>query len=505
MSILKKSIMKKQVNEISYFKYVISRGQLTDWLVMVLSVAAGCLFVLCFYPFPCMISDSFGYLSAALSDSFIPFRPFGYSAFLQMVNSVSRSLYSIVVSNALIYLLSAGLLMLAVKKYWGSSSKWIFLIFEVLAVAAPLPLFMLNTVLSDSLFCSLILFMLAMFLVMLKERRIIAAVLFVCAFYFSLNVRYSAIFFPLAFLPVLAFYWKRPCGIAGMVGMIAAIMVYYGHRSDNMKDAIGRRQFSTGFEGWQLANNGLHVIPFLEEGDEVPADPEVAALHRYCSAYKDLISQKTADGTKATANFMWIKDSPLKQILFYNCQTHNEPYLQGWVGLGSGLYSKYGKWLILHHPGKFMRYYLWPNMKQMFVPDNYEIVGSYMEVPDGKAEVERFFDIRKGTSSTPKDEWYKGHVREVMTYLELVTWLILLVSVIRLTCNKSLAEFDCGTRRTLLMLFLFGFIYYGTTTFASPIAIRYWMPMHAVKLVFAWIAFKMIFDNACRKGKTAER
>jgi hypothetical protein len=37
------------------------------------------------------------------------------------------------------------------------------------------------------------------------------------------------------------------------------------------------------------------------------------------------------------------------------------------------------------------------------------------------------------------------------------------------------------------MLFAFGFIYYGTTTFASPIAIRYWMPMYAVKLAFVWI------------------
>ena len=43
-------------------------------------------------------------------------------------------------------------------------------------------------------------------------------------------------------------------------------------------------------------------------------------------------------------------------------------------------------------------------------------------------------------------------------------------------------------RQVLWLLFLLALVHYGSTWFATPVVLRYWIPMHAVKLIFAWIA-----------------
>lgn len=482
--------MNRTVDKPSYFKYIVSRSQILDWLVMTFSVILGCLFMVRYYPFPAIISDAYGYLSCALNGSFIPYRPYGYSAFLRFIHSLSDSPFVIVASNASVYLLSLGLLLLAIKKYWSPSRRWIFIAFEVLTILSPLAIFMLDTIMSDSLFCSLVFFMLAMILVMVQEKSTVAAILFLPAFYFSLDVRYSAVFLPLAFIPVLICCRKHFFNILAIVGIVTAVLVFNKKTSERMYDCTGIKQSSTGFGGWQLANNGLHVIPFIDENDKTaPKDPELLAIHKYCMAYKPMISQKTHDGNNATAVFMWSNDSPLKQILFFYCERNRTAYLTEWARLGDGLFSQYGKWLILHYPGKFLRHYLWPNMKQMVFPTSMEIAGNTLDIQADKKEIADYFDIPGNFDLTQNAEGFRKNVTPLLPYLEMATWILFLLSVIAIMWRRTLSTVPTETGLILLLLFLTGFIYYGTTTFASPIAIRYWMPMHAVKMIFVWVAF----------------
>ena len=78
--------------------------------------------------------------------------------------------------------------------------------------------------------------------------------------------------------------------------------------------------------------------------------------------------------------------------------------------------------------------------------------------------------------------------RQLLPWIELLTWLVFLASAAALFLVGKPRAMSRETRLSLLVLFLFGLVYYGTVTFASPISLRYWMPMHAVKLVFSWIA-----------------
>jgi hypothetical protein len=186
---------------------------------------------------------------------------------------------------------------------------------------------------------------------------------------------------------------------------------------------------------------------------------------------------------------MWDKDSPLKKFTnYYVDQRDDMLYYDGWMALGSGLFKDYGMWLITNHPLKFIRYYLAPNTLQAFFPRHMEVMGGYVNIPAGKKEITQWFTDAPQDGLHARNEEYGKFLGVVLPYLELLTWLILLASLVLLVVKKAPLSKETGL--CLLLIFLFGFIYYGTTVFASPIAARYWMPMNAVKLSFAWIAWR---------------
>lgn len=474
----------------SYLRFITRRAQLVDWAVIFLTVAVGCVLVTLSYPLPNTGSDSFGYLDAAIKDKFSAYRPFGYSAYLQFLRFFSHSIYTVIVSHALIYALSAGLMLLAVKKYWPPRHHAVFIVFTVLAVFSPVAVFMLDTIYSDILFCSLIFIMLAMAMVFLMEESWVALVIYAVALFCSMHTRYSAMFFPLVFIPVFALKGKRAMRIASVGLTVAAFLVFYAGMCANMKDTYGKRQFSTGFDGWQLANNALHILPHLDKAElkARSSDEDVNALQDFCISYMDFIREQSRDGKSATAEFMWNNHSPLKQVLYYNLNKAGGTYYDTWIRLGSGVFRDYGKWLILKYPGKFIRYYLLPNMREMFFPVYYEMVCIYHDVDPGKKEIVEWFDATPDKGLYARNDNFGRVTRPLLPWIELITWIVLLVAVVSIFVRKGRLSRD--TVVILVLIFLFGFIYYGTTTFASPIAMRYWVPMHAVKLCFAWIAFK---------------
>ena len=154
-----------------------------------------------------------------------------------------------------------------------------------------------------------------------------------------------------------------------------------------MKETIHHAQFSTGFDGWQLANNGLHVLPFIEDGQQ-PDNKRLREFHQIMQhQFKDIITEKTDSGRIATAAFLWDKEGPLKQYLFYYMQTTRTPYPIAWARLGGGLYADYGKWLIMHYPILFWQHYLAPNCKDVFYTTRLEMAGKYTEIPIGQKEM----------------------------------------------------------------------------------------------------------------------
>ena len=474
-------------NSDNYWTFLFQKAQLTDWITVLVSCLVGYVFIRVCYPMPATFPDAFSYVAAAQTDQFSIYRPFGYSAFLQIIHALSSSVHAVIIAQFILYALSIGLFMMALKRYYPIHLTWLRLTIEVLVTLAPVCIYMLNALMSDVLFCCLILIMLAMLMVFIYDYSWLAAGIYLATFFGCLFVRYSAMFFPIAFIPILALTGK-PVQRLVTIGMTCLLFgIFYQNITRNMKETIHHAQFSTGFDGWQLANNGLHVLPFIEDGQQ-PDNKRLREFHQIMQyQFKDMITEKTDSGRIATAAFLWDKEGPLKQYLFYYMQTTRTPYPIAWARLGGSLYADYGKWLIMHYPMLFWKHYLAPNCKDVFYTTRLEMAGKYTEIPIGQKEMATWYNIDTTQAHPANYPFYEKHLKAVLPMIELLTWLLFIGAFVIIIIKRQSMLASRSRKIAFAMLFVFGFIYYGTTTFASPISIRYWMPMHALKLAFVWM------------------
>ncbi len=476
--------MKRKNN---YWAFLFQKEQLPDWLTVIGSCLVGYIFIHLCYPIPATFPDAFSYIAAAQTDTFSIYRPFGYSAFLQLVHSLSHSVHAVVIEQFILYALSVGLFLLAVKRYYPIARTWLRIVMEAAVTLAPTCIYMLNALMSDALFCSLILIMLAMLLVLIYDHSWLAAGIYLAAFFGCLFVRYSVMFFPIAIIPILLLTGKPVQRIVTIAMTCVLFGIFHHNITENMHEAIHHSQFSTGFDGWQLANNGLHVLPYIDD-DQQPKNHRVKEFHHIMQTqFKDFVTEKTDSGNVVTAAFIWNSESPLKQYLFYYMQTMRSPYPVAWARLGAGLYAEYGKWLITHYPGLFWKYYLGLNCKGVFYPTNLEMPGHYAEIPIGQKEMAEWYGLDTSQPLPARYPFYEKHLKTVLPLLELITWVLFIAAFVLIIIRRKTLLATKEQRLAFSVLFVFGFIYYGTTTFASPIAIRYWMPMFAVKLAFVWM------------------
>ncbi|MBQ4508240.1 MAG: hypothetical protein II970_05035 [Paludibacteraceae bacterium] len=475
----------------NYWRFLFRRGQLYDWLAVLLSCVCGYVLIRVCYPYPGTYSDSFSYIAAAESDTFSIYRPFGYSAFLQAVHVLSGSWQAVIAAQFMLYAVATGLFVLALKKYYPIKRTWLRVLLEAGITLSPVAVYMLNSLMSDALFCCLIFIMLAMLLVVINEQSWAAAGVYSAAFFACLFVRYSAMFFPIAFVPVLLFTEKKALRWTTIVVTGVLFGIFYSNISGNMEKVVHKRQFSTGFDGWQLANNGMHVLPFIEEemAKPVPEDKRVRELHEFSRIrFNEQILQKTDSGRKVTAAFLWQRDLPLKQYTFYTMEKTRSPYPVTWARLGGGVFADYGKWLILHYPAEFWKHYLAPNICSAFRPWNLEMVGHYGEIPQNQPDMASYYDMDTSQPHPARYELYEKNLRGVLPASELVTWLLFAAAAAVIVVRRKTLLADRRHVLSFVLLFVFGFIFYGTTVFAAPIVIRYWMPMHALKAAFVWMA-----------------
>ena len=296
-------------------------------------------------------------------------------------------------------------------------------------------------------------------------------------------------FFPIAFIPILILAGKPLLRWTTVVLTCILFAVFYQNISSNMQQVIHRKQFSTGFDGWQLANNAMHVLPYIED-EQQPDDKRLRDLHNFVHPYyDDLIIANTDSGKHVIAAFIWQSHFPLKQYMYRYMQATQTPYPIAWARLGGGLYADYGKWLILSYPGLFWKYYLGPNIKDVFYPNTFkEMLAHYSEIPPDQKDIASWFEINTAQPHPARYPVYEQLLQPVLPAIELITWCLFAVAfVIILLCRKTVLT-TRPQRLAFALLFVFGFIYYGTTTFAAPIVIRYWLPMHALKLAFVWMA-----------------
>lgn len=495
--------MKKKDEDktLSFFTFLKSKDQRIDWIILTASCIVGFIILKICYPYPATISDSGTYVQAAADNMFSFYRPFGYSYFLRLVHGLSSSLHAVFIVQMLLYFLSASAFAFVIKYVFPPKSKilWWGLLF--IFIFSPIAFYMANALMSDLLFAVMIYSMLASFIYLVKKGGWVALCLFLLSLFFALHIRYSAMMFPVLFIG-LFFMVKGKIKWIGIAGTIVVTLVFYNQVKSSMKETTGFDQFSTGFDGWQIANNALHILPYIDLKPEQIKDPDMRVIHEYMLSQKDLIRERTKDGKEVVASFMWINDLPLKQFLFMFIQHNNQPYPICWIYLGSNNYKEYGQYLIMHHPVEFMKYYYIPNSTQVFYPESQEIIGKY--TPIGMENVLAWYNIPKGTDMNGKHNLYESFVAGWSCASYIPIWLaIFALAVTSIVLRKKL-KWEDSQRKVFWVIVGAGLLYYAATVFASPVSLRFWIPMNAVLFAVMYILSNrlIIYKEEKKKSKS---
>jgi hypothetical protein len=479
------------MNSIPFIKFIADKRQRIDWIIIAgISVVAAVISFVC-YPYPGRFGDTGQYVMSAVKD-IIYYRPFGFPKFLQLIHSFSDSIQTVRLVQWLIYSLSAAWLIFTVKYFFPPKSKALWFAMLVFIIVSPHALHIaLDFVLSDAIFAGLVYCLLAASAFIVFDRSIVATAIFAIAFYFTLEVRFSALIFPVVFLPMFLIAGKGWLRWAAAVGMAAALMLNNHNVKAEMKAYNSLEQYSTGFDGWQIANNALHIIPHIDLKPERIQNREIRHLYSFCRQPEALEYIEKATKDTVVSTFMWQPASPLKVYTTLMQQQMKDRfyYHDVWVRLGSGLFKDFGYYFIMRYPLEFMQYFYLPNMVGMFYPiiepdvmqfssmtgsDMNDVVTWYNLPADEKLRDARF-DI------------YSGFMMGVSQWGSLLTWAFVLAVGIWAFMRRRSISFSKEEKLFFWGVFIFGVLYYASTIFASPVVIRYWIPMKAVQFIFMYV------------------
>ena len=480
---------------------------------LVVSVAVMALIWIIFkllYPFIDICIDSYTYLVVARYHETISLRPIGYSIFLQLIHSITNS--DTVVATIQYFLFQAASLSLffTIRRFY-KPGLWLERLLLAFIVLNPFVLYLCNSLMSDALFAALTLFWLTTLIRLIWKPTWSLLCWQLVLLFMAFNVRYSAMFYPIiaivAFLMVKKRRWFKVTGVVTTVVMILSVRAYIKHITFEL---TGVPNF-TAFTGWQLANNAMHVYPWVPVDTTGFPTPESREVARYTwryfeNPYKPL--QESA--LKATVGYMWFDLSPLRKYRLDWSRVHSPADTTQYLGMTdwnrlSPIFSDYGKTVITKHPLAFAWHYLWPSAKGFFLPD-LDIFKIYNE---GKKEL---LPIAQEWFGLPDKKVRVCSFTAEAKILAPIPWLYLFLNLAYLVAstlffsNRNLCRSYPQLSSSAFLVFLYIAANTAFTIYASPSVLRYHgaqMILLAFFTVFclsAWIGFQRNGSTSSPRG-----
>lgn len=333
----------------------------------------------CYYPFADFFTDSYSYIEAAANHDAIGYRPIGYSLFLRLVHALWTSdTFLVTVQYMLVQGACLGLFLTLVRRCGlGPRTSNVLLGFVLLDPTIP---YLCNYVSSDALFVGLSIIWLTVLMGMLRAPTWWRLALQVVLLFMIFNVRYIALYYPaVASLSFLLLRKKAPVyfkltGIACSIGVVVICTNWIKHIT---YEETGAETFSA-FSGWQIANNALHLYPFLPvdtAGLPSPATTELAADVRdfFARTGPELLKR----GPVSTTEYMWVPGSPLHIYMNTLRKRQHTTYFTAWNRVAP-VFTEYGYFLVRRHPLAYIRYYGWNSAMSFFVSP-LDVFGVYNE------------------------------------------------------------------------------------------------------------------------------
>lgn len=475
------TLKKEQALQDTFFQYLFSKPQLIELACITAGLVVMHVLLFTWYPTSFTFSDTKNYLLAALNRSFMGYRPYGYSAFLVFVQGFSPTNYAAYFFQFLLYGVSSIFFVFTIKYIFRPASKVLSYGFSFFVVFSPASLFMTNYLLSDSIFASLTVLWITSTIWIFYRQRYLAVILHFVLLFMLIHVRYSGMFYLIVSVGVMLFVFgkKKQVWVAAGLSMIPVLLGWhiYSNTKKNMNRIVSLNVFS-GFTGWQLANNAMHIIPYIDLKPEDISNPKVRSVHEYALALPDSVYIRNG----LSSAYIWEREYPLKQYLLKQIYENKRFYLRAWVHAGI-TFEEYGKLLIRKYPVEFFNHFILPNTKEAIYPRDAGAIGSYgILTSDNRWFVQDSTDYVQPTNDVAKNVY--APMLPILTLLQWITvFAALLVSIV---FRKHLL-FDPAKRVIYRGLLLFGAAYMAFGIYAAPFEVRYLLPIHALQVAVVYM------------------
>ncbi|HWB93075.1 MAG TPA: hypothetical protein VG605_14530, partial [Puia sp.] len=309
------------------------------------------------------------YIDSAASADAIGYRPIGYSIFLRVVHAISASDTFLVTLQYILVQGASLWLFLTLVKRCGLSVRTGVIVLMVLLLNPMIP-YLCNYVSSDALFVGLSLIWITVLMALVREPDWRLLALQVGLLFVIFHLRYVALFYPaVASLTFLLMRKKgstafKLIGIISSVGVVIACMGWIKHITYKQ---TGANVFSA-FSGWQIANNALHLYPWVPVDTAGLPSPECRELAADVRDYFEKAGPAIlAKEPTSTTEYMWVHSSPLHRYMADVRRRERTTYFNAWNRVAP-VFTQYGYFLIRRHPLAYLRYYGWPSARSFFVP-----------------------------------------------------------------------------------------------------------------------------------------
>ncbi len=439
-------------------------------------------------PLPDFFTDCNGYIYAAAKGVDVYYRPAGYAYFLSFMHAFSSSDVFLVVVQFLLLLFSAQFLYFSVLYLFRLSKPWLKYLLAMLVLINPVFLVLSNQAGSDTAFTAFSIIWFTAILWMLKKQSWWALLLQLAMLYFSFQIRYNAMYYPFMLVAVLLLVKGLKVYYKAAAILLSSLVIFssYNKIKNTTEEATGADVFE-GFSGWMLANNALLIYPHAENKISNTDDPDQKALSQFVERYIDSISPESKaelDRYKIAWPYMWDRNGPLKQFLFYYIGTRRVPYINGWYQV-SPILKEYGKQMILNNPGAYFKHYALINIGYFFAPLKIDMAryvndGSF-DVPVDTKEwfgwsIDRLWSRYPAVQTAITNLYFPLHVFVmILSCLTLIAYLYLFLK------KKD----DTELRGAFLLFLIFWLATAAFGIVAGPIVLRYQLGLFVISSVFS--------------------
>lgn len=474
--------------------FILAKAQRWELLAMLIGLSALYGFYTWCYPMPFATADSSNYVYCAAIKDYGGYRPEGFSWLLRFAHAFGTSFNAVGLVHFLLYAWGSVLLAFTIKRFFPPRAPWMFWVVLALLALNPGGMYMLRWNLSDPSNLAFTMLWTASLLWLLKDRASIPMILLhAVAMFLAIKMRYSSMILPvISFVALLVHHRVRKGWYLALLSVLPALAVFTDGVSDNQR--LFEIKVFSGFSGWAQANNLSAVLPHVRDDKKPIADPELRSLHKGLLGFSDTCY---AFSKVSATDFIWKKNYPGKAVLMADRRMHpNDGYVRAWVRTGV-LLGKYASFLRGRYPGKYIRYFLLPNLGNVFDPPLDIKAYTPVKVDENSQE---WFDITAATYSCTYDMFGQWCIAlQQRSHQVLIVVAIALLMGWYLRGRKRTMDGDQRAVVTALAFFLFASI--GFLVVGHPVLFRYVMGFtpYFILLIYAllmsWPA-KRVADGA---------